>query len=311
MANGTEAIELILRGLDIGTGHEVILPANTFIATAEAVARAGAEVVLVDCDLDHGLIDVELALDAVGPRTAAVIGVDLYGQIAPLGALAAGLTNSGVHVIEDAAQSQGATRRGRPIGTGVIAASTSFYPGKNLGAYGDGGAVITDDAELTARIRSIANHGGSVRYAHDHIGMNSRLDALQAVVLSAKLRRLDGWNAARRAAAGRYDEMLAPYPEIIRPVVAPGNVAIWHLYTVLVEDRDTVIGSLTASGIGAAIHYPTPIHLTGAFADLGIDRGRFPHTERRADQMISLPMFPHLTEAQQLAVVEQLVKACR
>ena len=311
VANGTEAIELILRGLGIGPGDEVIVPANTFIATAEAVARAGAAVTLVDCDLEHGLIDVELALDAVGPRTAAVIGVDLYGQIAAIDELVAGLANSGVHVVEDAAQSQGATRHGRPIGTDAIAASTSFYPGKNLGAYGDGGAVVTHDDELTARIRSIANHGGSVRYAHDHIGMNSRLDALQAVVLSAKLRRLDHWNAARRDAAARYDEMLAPYPEILRPEVATGNVAIWHLYTVLVEDRDAVIGRLTAAGIGAAIHYPTPIHLTGAFAGLGIDRGRFPNTERRADQMISLPMFPHLTEAQQLAVVEQLVKACR
>jgi dTDP-4-amino-4,6-dideoxygalactose transaminase len=199
VASGTDAIELMLLGLGIGRGDEVILPANTFIATAEAVVRAGADVVLVDCDDEHLLIDPDRVASLVGPRTRAVIGVDLYGQIAPFDALADALASHDVALLEDAAQSQGATRRGRPIGTGVHAAATSFYPGKNLGAYGDAGAVLTDDGDLADRIRAISRHGGLRRYEHRYVGFNSRLDTLQAVVLRAKLRRLDEWNEARRA----------------------------------------------------------------------------------------------------------------
>ena len=310
VANGTDAIELALRGLGIGRGDEVIVPANTFIATAEAVDRAGADVVLVDCDADHLLIDPELVGDRITPRTKAVIGVDLYGQIAPFERLAQ-VVPEGVALIEDAAQSQGARRHGRPIASGVAAAPTSFYPGKNLGAYGDGGAVLVHDEALAQRIRAIGGHGGLRRYEHDYIGFNSRLDTLQAVVLRAKLRRLEGWNERRRAAAERYAEMLAGVEQVVAPATADGNLHVWHLYVVRVADRDRVLGEMNANGIGAGIHYPAPVHLTAAFAGLGKGAGSFPVAEAAAPKLLTLPLYPHITPEQQERVVEMLVKALR
>src|SRR5215475_583825 len=209
MANGTDAIEIALRALGVGPGAEVILPANTFIATAEAVWRAGATPVLVDC-ADDGtyLIDVSAAEAALTPRTRAIIPVHLYGQAAPVELLLPLAESVGAWVVEDAAQAQGARRRDRNAGSLGHVAATSFYPGKNLGAYGDAGAATTDSGELAAQMRMVADHGSRRKYDHEVIGFNSRLDTLQAVVLSAKLRRLAGWNAARRAAAGRYDQLL-------------------------------------------------------------------------------------------------------
>ncbi len=310
VANGTDAIELALRGLGIGRGDEVILPANTFIATAEAVDRAGADVVLVDCDARHLLIDPDRVAERITPRTKAVIGVDLYGQIAPFERLAQ-VVPEGVAVLEDAAQSQGARRHGRPIGDGVVAAPTSFYPGKNLGAYGDGGAVLVHDEALAQRIRAIGAHGGLRRYEHDHIGFNSRLDTLQAVVLRAKLRRLEGWNERRRAAAVRYGELLADVEQVVAPATAEGNVHVWHLYVVRVADRDRVLAEMNANGIGAGIHYPTPVHLTTAFAGLGYGPGSFPVAEAAAPELLTLPLYPHITPDQQERVVETMVKALR
>jgi dTDP-4-amino-4,6-dideoxygalactose transaminase len=311
VANGTDAIELALRALGIGRGDEVILPANTFIATAEAVARAGADVVLVDCTNDTLLIDPELVADRVTATTRAVIGVDLYGQIAQFDRLAEVIDTDRIALVEDAAQSQGARRHGAPIGAGVAAAATSFYPGKNLGAYGDAGAVVTDDADLAHLVRSIGGHGGTRRYEHDVLGFNSRLDTLQAVVLRAKLRRLDGWNEARRAAADRYATLLAGVEEAVLPTTADGNVPVWHLYVVRVPDRDRVLAELQGQGVGAGIHYPQPVHLTGAFAGLGLGAGSFPVAEQSAPQLLTLPLFPHITEAQQERVVEALIKALR
>ncbi len=234
-ANGTDAIELVLRGLDIGRGDEVIIPANTFIATAEAVVRAGADVVLVDCTDDTLLIDPELVDAAVTARTRAVIGVDLYGQIAPFDRLADVVDAERIALVEDAAQSQGAVRNDRKVGADVAAAATSFYPGKNLGAYGDAGAVVTNDGNLAERVRAIGGHGGLRRYEHDLVGFNSRLDTLQAVVLSTKLRRLDGWNKLRRQAAARYDELLDGVESVTRLTTAPGNIPVWHLYPIRVR----------------------------------------------------------------------------
>jgi dTDP-4-amino-4,6-dideoxygalactose transaminase len=312
MANGTDALELALRAAGVGHGDEVIVPANTFIATAEAAARLGARPVLVDIDPATYLIDADAALDAVTPRTRAVVPVHLYGQQAPIERIAAGLAGSDVVIVEDAAQCQGATRHGRAAGADNIA-STSFYPGKNLGAYGDAGAVLTNDADLATTVRTLGSHGGLKKYVHDLIGVNSRLDGLQAVVLRAKLSRLEAGNAARRTAARRYDEMLSTV-DVVTPVTLEGNIPVWHLYVVRIPGRDAarrdaVLGKLHASGIGAGIHYPVPIHLTGAFAGLGLGPGAFPHSERAANEIISLPIYPQITAEQQEAVVSALVAA--
>lgn len=306
VGSGTDALELALRAAGVGSGAECVLPANTFIATAEAVARAGATPVLVDCDPATGLISPEAASAAVGPRTRAVLPVHLYGQAAAVEQI-----QGDVVVVEDAAQSQGARRFGRAAGTLGDAAATSFYPGKNLGAYGDAGAVLTNDAELARGIGLLRDHGSPRRYEHSVLGFNSRLDTLQAVVLAAKLRRLDGWNEDRRKAAERYHELLADVPGVELPVVAEGNEPVWHLYVVLVPERDRVLEALHSAGIGAGIHYPTPIHLTGAFAGLGYGVGAFPHAEMRAARQLSLPIFPEISAGQQERVVEVLAGAVR
>ncbi|MCE0762142.1 DegT/DnrJ/EryC1/StrS family aminotransferase [Pseudonocardia kujensis] len=304
VANGTDALELALRALGVGPGDECLVPANTFIATAEAVARAGAEVVLVDCEPGTALIDVDAALAAVTERTRVVLPVHLYGQVADVARLKAGLPDH-VAICEDAAQSQGARRDGLQAGAIGDIAGTSFYPGKNLGAYGDAGAVLTRSAELAERVRLLGAHGSPRKYEHTVVGVNSRLDALQAVVLSAKLTRLDGWNAARRAAAARYDALLADLPGVTTPTVTPGNEPVWHLYVIEVDRRDEVLAHLNANGVGAGIHYPTPVHLTGAFGHLG-KTGDFPVAEATADRILSLPLYPQITEEQQQRVVDTL-----
>lgn len=310
VGNGTDALELALRALGVGPGDECILPANTFIATAEAVARAGATPVLVDCVEDTALIDVAAAAAAVTPRTKVVLPVHLYGQAAAVEELRSSLPE-GVAILEDAAQSQGARRHGQPAGSLGDIAATSFYPGKNLGAYGDAGAVLTSSDELADRVRLLRDHGSPRKYEHSVIGFNSRMDTLQAVVLSAKLRRLDGWNAARRQAAERYDKLLADIPGVITPVVAAGNVPVWHLYVVRVANRDEALAGLHAAKIGAGIHYPTPVHLTGAFAGLGYQSGDFPVAERLGAQILSLPLFPEITMEQQERVTQVLAEVVR
>jgi dTDP-4-amino-4,6-dideoxygalactose transaminase len=310
VGNGTDAIEIALRALGIGRGDECVLPANTFIATAEAVARAGATPVLVDCVDDQAyLIDIDAVEAAVTPRTAAILPVHLYGQAAPVERLLPLARRIDAVVVEDAAQSHGARRFGAGAGALGDAAATSFYPGKNLGAYGDGGAVLTSSAQAAARMRMIRDHGSPAKYRHEVVGVNSRLDTLQAVVLSAKLRRLEAWNAARRAAAARYDEMLSACDAVVRPRTLEGNEHVWHLYVVRVPDRDRVLKELHAAGIGAGIHYPVPIHLTPAFADLGYAEGAFPVAERIARELLSLPMFPEITAAQQERVASTLISA--
>ncbi|MEU4154961.1 DegT/DnrJ/EryC1/StrS family aminotransferase [Actinoplanes sp. NPDC026670] len=305
VANGTDALELAFKAVGVGPGTEVILPANTFIATAEAVARTGAQVVLVDCDPSTYLIDVDAALAAITPRTRAIAPVHLYGQLAPVDQLKAGLAGRDIVIVEDAAQSQGATRHGLGSGVDGIAA-TSFYPGKNLGAYGDAGAVTTAVEEWATTVRTLGSHGGLRKYHHDLIGVNSRLDGLQAVVLRAKLARLAGWNEQRRAAAARYHELLSGLEQVVRPVTLDGNVHVWHIYCVRVPNRDEVLAKLNAAGVGAAIHYPIPVHRTGAFADLG---GSFPNAESTAPEILSLPIYPQITPDQQERVVQALTDA--
>lgn len=311
VSNGTDALELAYRAIGVGPDDEVIMPANTFIATAEAASRIGAVPVFVDVDDEFLLIDPDAVEAAITPRTRAIAPVHLFGQTAPVELIAPIAAKHGLDVVEDAAQSQGASGPAGRAGALTRVAATSFYPGKNLGAAGDAGAVMTDDAGVAALIRNLAAHGSSVKYVHDHIGMNARLDAVQATVLRAKLRRLDGWNQARRAVADRYAQLLDGVAGVRAPRVRPGNEDVWHLYVVRVDERDRVLADLTAAGIGVGIHYPTAVHLTEAYEGLGYRRGQFPVAEAAADRILSLPMFPHLLMDQQVRVVHELSTSTR
>ena len=309
VASGTDALELAIRAAGVGTGDEVIVPVNTFIATALAVVRAGATPVFVDCDPLYQLIDVDKVEAAIGPRTRAVLPVHLYGQMAAMDELQELSARRGLVLLEDAAQAQGARRAGVAAGAAGLAAGTSFYPGKNLGAYGDAGAVLTGDADLAQRVRELRNYGSETKYHHPRIGFNSRLDTLQAVVLNAKLPHLDAWNEQRRAAARRYDELLSGRAGVCLPRTLPGNEHVWHLYVVRMPRRDEVVARLQAAGIGAGIHYPVTLHLTGAFAQFGPGRGAFPVAEKIAAEILSLPLFPGITAEQQAQVADVLARS--
>jgi dTDP-4-amino-4,6-dideoxygalactose transaminase len=311
VANGTDALALALRAVGVGPGDEVVIPAMTFVATAEAVVHAGATPVVVDVDARHLMMDVDKAEAAIGPRTRALLAVDLYGQVAPMESLEALARHAGVALIEDAAQAHGAMRHGRRAGSFGLAAGMSFYPGKNLGAYGDAGAVLTDDDDIAGRVRLLRNHGSDTQYQHEVLGFNSRLDTLQAVVLSAKAARLVEWNQQRREAAARYDEMLRELPGVVLPSTLRGNEHVWHLYVVRVPRRDEVLQRLRDAGIHAAVHYPSPVHLQGALARLGYRRGDLPVSEAAARQILSLPLFPRISAAQQERVAARLQSALR
>jgi len=309
VSSGTDALELALRAAGVEAGEEVVVPVNSFIASASAVARLGARPLFVDCDSTNLLIDPTQLASVITPRTRVVMPVHLYGQIAPMDELTAAASTAGVQLVEDAAQAHGSSQSGRRAGSWGIAAAFSFYPGKNLGAYGDAGAVGTNSEQIAVSIEALRNHGSRTRYEHPTLGFNCRLDTLQAVVLNAKLARLDRWNSARRTAANRYDQMLADVSGVIRPSRRDGNEHVWHLYVVRVPERDRVLSALNASGIPAAIHYPTPLHLTGALAHLNYGPGDFPVAEKAAGELLSLPMHPHLSETQQARVVEALAAA--
>lgn len=305
VGNGTDALELALRASGIGVGDEVIVPTNSFVATAEAVVRAGACPVFADCDLNY-LLDPASVAEHVSARTRAIAAVHLYGQTAPVEELRA-VVGADVIIVEDAAQSQGARRLGRRAGSLGDIAGTSFYPGKNLGAYGDAGAVITSSDEVASRVRALANHGGLRKYEHLVVGTNSRLDTLQAVVLRAKLALLDEWNAERRRLAARYDAILRALDDadlVHRPGIAAGNEHVFHQYVVRVPDRDRMVRALNAAGIGVGVHYPTPIHQLPAFAEWAAPRGAYSVAESTAPQLMSLPIYPGLTELQQDIVVD-------
>ncbi len=305
VSNGTVALELVLAGLGIGRGDDVIVPANTFIATASAVAAVGATPVFADVDPATLLVTSETIAAQLTERTAAIIVVHLYGQPADMDAINALAARRGLCVIEDAAQAHGATWHGRPAGGLSRAGCFSFYPGKNLGAFGDAGAVVTDDAGLAERIRVLSNHGRSHGdpYRHDALGGNERLDALQAAVLRVKLRNLPAWNEARRRVAGLYAEALAGLP--VRLVsVAPGAVSSHHLAVIRSPRRDSLRAALAEVGIGTGIHYPIPCHLQAPFR--AMRRPPLPVTEQAAAEILSLPMFPHMTEAQVWQVADAI-----
>ncbi|MBN1966939.1 MAG: DegT/DnrJ/EryC1/StrS family aminotransferase [Anaerolineae bacterium] len=303
--SGTSAIEMALRAFDIGPGDEVITAANTFIATALAISYTGAKVVLVDIDPQTYNIDPSKIETVITARTKAIVPVHLYGQTADMDPILAIARRHHLLVIEDAAQAHGATYKGRPAGSLGDAAAFSFYPGKNLGAYGDGGAVVTNDEAVDHKLRLLRNYGQSKKYHHDMQGFNRRLDTIQAAVLRVKLPYLEGWNAARRAHADRYQELLAGGP-VVTPEAAPYAKPVWHLYVIRTEQRDELREFLAERGITAIMHYPVPIHLQPAYAELGYQEGDFPITERYAQEILSLPMFAELTDEEIEYVVEAI-----
>jgi dTDP-4-amino-4,6-dideoxygalactose transaminase len=304
VANGTDALELVLTALEIGPGDEVIVPANTFVATAEAVLTAGATPVFVDVDPGSLLITAEAIAEAVNPATRAVMVVHLYGQIPDMEAILAVTDDAGIHLVEDAAQAHGATHRGRRAGSFGIAATFSFYPGKNLGALGDGGAIVTDDHSLTDEIRTRANHGRGTHLLHTHAGRNSRLDGLQAAVLDLKLDHLDGWNEHRRKIHGIYVERLGGAVELLETL--PEGVPVHHLEVIRVEERDRLALALAASDIHTGIHYALPCHKHPAFAQF--DPGPLPVAEHAANHQLSLPMHPTLTASDANAVADAVLE---
>jgi dTDP-4-amino-4,6-dideoxygalactose transaminase len=309
VANGTDALHLALRALDIGPGDEVVIPTNTFVATAEAVVLAGAVPRFADVDPDTLLLTPDALLAAATPATRAVIVVHLYGQMADMDALDRTAADLGIELIEDAAQAHGASWRGIRAGGWGSAGCFSFYPGKNLGAFGDAGAVVTSDDDVAERLRSVRDHGRASGgwYQHDRFGVNSRLDALQAVVLTAKLPRLDGWNARRRELVDHYRRCIDP--ESVQLVaVAPEAEAVHHLAVARVQNRDQVRDALLTRGIETGIHYPMPCHRMPPYAGFVGDHV-LPVSEIAAEHIISLPLHPHLTTAQVEIVSAELNRA--
>lgn len=311
VSSGTSALWLALTGLGVGPGDEVITTPNTFIATAEAISFCGATPVFVDVDPETYTMDPDLLEPAITSQTKAIIPVHLYGQTADMDPILAVAKSHGLIVIEDACQAHGAEYKGRKAGSMGDAGCFSFYPGKNLGAYGEAGAVVTNNAELAERIRMLRDHGQSEKYRHAYIGWNDRMDGLQGAVLSVKLRHLNEWNTARRERAGFYDELLENLPNIMLPREAPYARHIYHIYAVRVPHRDKIIAAMHDRGIGCGIHYPVPIHLQKAYECLGCSRGSFPAAEQSAQEVLSLPMYPELTIEQLERVADVLASLLR
>lgn len=308
VGSGLDALRLALQARGIGVGDEVIVPGQTFIATWLAVSGTGAIPVPVDVDAASHLIDPERVREAIGPRTAAIVAVDLYGHPADHVALRKIADAHGLWLLDDAAQAHGARLHGRPVGSFADAAAWSFYPGKNLGALGDGGAVTTDDDALAERIRRLRNYGSSRKYVHEEQGVNSRLDELQAAMLRAKLRRLDASNQRRRDVAARYDVLLAELP-FERPVVSDHAAPSWHLYVVRCSGRDALHAALAEQGVETLVHYPVPPHRQPAYSGTDAAEAHLPNAERAAAEVLSLPIGPHLAEDDVEAVAEAVIAA--
>jgi dTDP-4-amino-4,6-dideoxygalactose transaminase len=304
--SGTSALKLALRAFEVGPGDEVITSANTFIATVSAIADTGARPVLIDIDPQTYNIDITRIEEAITERTKAIIPVHLYGHPADMDPVLEIARQHGLVAIEDACQAHGARYKGRRVGSLGHAAAFSFYPAKNLGAYGDGGMVVTSDARMADSLRMLRNHGQREKYHHPLRGYNHRLDTIQAAVLRIKLKHLDGWNTARRQHAHRYDELLG-HSAVVCPAEADYAESAYHLYVIRVEDRDGSRAYLQEKGIATGIHYPIPIHLQPACRDLGYEPGTFPLTEQYAEQILSLPMYAELAPGR----IEYVAEAIR
>lgn len=307
VGNGTDALWLPLLARGIGPGDEVITVPNSFMATAEAISYCGATPVFVDVDDRTYTMDPAKLEAAITPRTKAVIPVHLYGQMADMDPIMAIARRHNLFVLEDACQAHGAEYRGRRAGSIGDAAAFSMYPGKNLGALGEAGAVTTNDPALAERVKCLREHGQHKKYHHSMIGWNARMDGLQAAALRIKLKRLAEGNAARRAHAKRYEQLLSGVPGIQLPHLADERVHVYHVYAVRVAERDRIMAELAERGIGCNVHYPRPIHLQPAYAGLKKGPGSFPVAERHADELMSLPMFPELT-AEQIELVARELK---
>jgi dTDP-4-amino-4,6-dideoxygalactose transaminase len=304
--NGLDALHLILRAAEIGPGDEVIVPSNTYIATWLAVSYAGATPIPVEPDGHTYNIDPERLEAAITKRTRAIMAVHLCGQPADMDAINEIAARHDLKVIEDCAQAHGARYKGRRVGTLGFAAAFSFYPGKNLGASGDGGAVMTNDDDLARRVRIIGNYGSEVKYYNETKGLNSRLDEFQAAFLRVKLARLDQWNDRRKQIAKDYLQALNSVRNLTLPFVRDWADPVWHLFMVRHPRRDLLQKHLTKNGVGTIIHYPVPPHLQKAYAELGYTRGQFPISEKLADEVLSLPMSAHLSPGETSFVVQQL-----
>jgi dTDP-4-amino-4,6-dideoxygalactose transaminase len=305
VANGLDALHLALRAMNVGSGDEVIVPSNTYIATWLAVNYAGATPVPVEPDLRTYNLDPALIEAAITPRTRAILPVHLYGQPANMDPICEIAQRYGLWVLEDSAQAQGARYRGRRVGGVGHAAGWSFYPAKNLGAFGDAGAVTTNDDGLADRLRELRNYGSKVKYVNEERGFNSRLDEIQAAVLRVKLRHLDSWNDRRRRIAAQYLDLLHQ-TDLVLPWVETWADPVWHLFVVRSQQRDQLMRRLQEAGIGVLIHYPIPPHLQAAYRDLDRPRGSFPVSEMIHQEVLSLPIGPHLDEAQAASVVATL-----
>ena len=308
VGNGTEAIWLVLLALGIGEGDEVITVPSTFIATAEAISFANATPVFVDIQERTYTLDPALLERAITPATRAIIPVHLFGQMADMDPIMEIARRRGLYVIEDACQAHGAEYKGRKAGSIGDAGCFSFYPGKNLGAFGEAGAVVTNNGELKRKIQVLRDHGQSKKYNHDVIGWNARMDGIQGAVLRVKLKYLARANARRRANARLYEQHLGGLNDLIIPKEASYASHVYHVYAVRVKGRDALMRSLAEAQIGCAIHYPVPVHLQEAYRSLGLGRGMFPVAEKCADEFISLPMFAELAP-EQVAIVAGKVKA--
>lgn len=309
VGNGTDALHLALRALRIDPGDEVITVPFTFVATTEAIGIVGATPVFVDIDPVTFNLDPALLEAAITPRTKAILPVHLYGQPCEMDPLLAIAKRHGLAVVEDCAQAIGATYKGRKVGSLGDLGCLSFFPSKNLGAFGDAGMVVANDADLAGRVEMLRRHGGRVKYHHEELGLNSRLDEVQAAVLRVKLKYLEDWTAARRRHAYRYNELFADAAGVTTPREIPDVRAVYHQYTILVDDRDGVQKRLADAGVQTMIYYPVPLHRQEVHEYLGIAEGAFPHSEAVAKRCLSLPMFPELTEEQQDTVVDALRKA--
>lgn len=298
VGSGTEALWLTLVGLGIGQGDEVITVPNTFIATAEAISLCGAKPVFVDIDEKSYTMNPDLLRAAITPRTKAVIPVHLYGQMADMEPILAVAAQQGIYVIEDACQAHGAEYKGKRAGSLGVAGCFSFYPGKNLGAYGEAGAVVTSDRSLCEKIRRLRDHGQSLKYYHDSVGVNSRMDGFQGAVLSVKLKYLASWNYARIRHAETYCRLMADFEGVVLPLKMDYAHHVYHIFSIRVARRDEFISSMSEKGINCGIHYPVPLHLQKAYQSLGLKRGDFPVAELCAEELISLPLYPELSSEQ-------------
>lgn len=307
VGNGTDALWFALLALGVGPGDEVITVPSTFMATAEAISFTGAKPVFVDIDETTYTLDPKSLERAVTPRTKAIIPVHLFGQTADMDPILEFATAKGLYVIEDACQAHGAEYKGRRAGSLGHAGCFSFYPGKNLGAIGEAGAVVTRDAALADRIRVLRDHGQIRKYHHTHVGWNGRMDGIQGAALRVKLRHLARWNTQRRAHARRYSDLLADVPGLTLPTEAGYARHVYHIYPVRVARRDEVLAALGKLGVHCGIHYPIPVHRQEAYAPLGLGAGSFPVAERCAEEFLSLPMYPELT-AEQVEYVAQSVR---